>query len=267
MVICQNVSQASEQLSTCHTGCVQATCGTLTFGQDSQVMCQERDLKALGTLTRPVPPPSGAHCGRMQRAWKSSAACARMAASCWRSSLCTRPPASEYSVRCAPPTFACRSNTLELARSWADTVLGCCPLTLAFARPKLCRPGRRHRDDARARIFKLVRGAIILASFPDMSYSRCELPGGGVTERSVPPGGWQGLSMRLEPGMAVLITGPSGCGKSSLLRAFAGAPHPHEAYPKPRHPMPCVRQARTARSGGPAASYKPCCARPGRKRC
>lgn len=32
----------------------------------------------------------------------------------------------------------------------------------------------------------------------------------------------QGLSMRLDPGMSLLITGPSGAGKSSLMRAIAG---------------------------------------------
>lgn len=32
----------------------------------------------------------------------------------------------------------------------------------------------------------------------------------------------QGLTMRLDPGMSLLITGPSGAGKSSLMRAIAG---------------------------------------------
>ncbi len=41
----------------------------------------------------------------------------------------------------------------------------------------------------------------------------------------------QGLTLRMKPGMAVLITGPSGCGKSSLLRAIAGALPPAASTP------------------------------------
>lgn len=96
-----------------------------------------------------------------------------------------------------------------------------------------------------------------------MPRPRCEMPGRGATEWAVPPAGWQGLNMRLGPGMAVLITGPSGCGKSSLLRAFAGATHPRQACPSPVTLCHVYVMRTHARGGGPAAYFQPCCARPG----
>lgn len=65
-------------------------------------------------------------------------------------------PSGERLLCSVPPHPSPALHTLKVARSWADTVLGCCP-SLAFARPKICRPGQRHCDDAGASIFKLVQ--------------------------------------------------------------------------------------------------------------